>query len=106
MATDDLSATLASMLVDLPQVRVGKHINNVNFLVGEKVFAFVKGDGVAMKLPKEKIKELVDQERATPLVMGKRVMKEWAVIKHEEPEEYQKDLELFKEAIAFTGSKK
>lgn len=104
MATDDLSTILAFMLADLPQVKVGKHINNINFLVGEKVFAFVKGDGVAMKLPREKIKELIDQDRATPLVMGKRTMKEWVVLKHEDPEEYKGDIEIFKESIAFVSS--
>lgn len=104
MANDDLSTILAFMLADLPQVKIGKHIHNINFLVGEKVFAFIKGDGVAMKLPKEKIKELMVQELATPLVMGKRVMKEWVLIKHDDPEEYKKDLELFKESIAFVAT--
>lgn len=104
MATDDLSTILALMLADLPQVKIGKHIHAINFLVGEKVFAFMKGGGVAMKLPKEKIKELVEQEYVTPLVMGKRVMKEWVIIKHADPEEYRKDLELFKESIVFVAS--
>lgn len=105
MAENDFTTTLSFMLGSLPQVNIGKHINNTNFLVGKKVFAFIKGDSVAIKLPKAKIQELVDKKSASPLVMGKRVMKEWAVIRHEEAEEYIKDLALFQESIAFVASK-
>ncbi len=105
MATEDLSTILAFMLADLPQIRIGKHIHAINFLVGEKVFAFMKGDGVTVKLPREKVNVLVAQDLAVPLVMGKRVMKEWVVITHAEPEEYKKDRGFFKESIAFVASK-
>jgi hypothetical protein len=32
-------------------------------------------------------------------------MKEWAVIEHNDPKEYKRDLKLFKEVIAFVSSK-
>jgi hypothetical protein len=106
MAGDDLSTILAFMLADLPGVRVGKHIHNINFLIQEKVFAFIKGEeGVAMKLPRDKCQELIAHQQAIPLVMGKRVMKEWIVLQHEEAEDYKKDLALFQESIAFVSSK-
>jgi hypothetical protein len=106
MDTDNLSTILAFMLADLPGVRIGKHIHNINFLVGEKVFAFIKGDeGVAMKLPRAKCQELIAQQQAIPLVMGKRVMKEWIVLQHESAEDYKADLALFQESIAFVSAK-
>ncbi len=105
MANTDITTILACMLEDLPQVSVGRHIHNANFLVGEKVFAFIKDGGVAMKLPRARIQELMETRNAAPLVMGRRVMKEWVVIKHEDPEEYKKDLDLFNESIAFVSSK-
>jgi hypothetical protein len=105
MTSHDLAAMLSSMLENTPQVQVGTHLHHANFLVGNKVFAFIQGDGVALKLPKSTIQALVGAKQAAPLVMGKRTMKEWAIIKHEHPEEYMQDEALFKEAIAFVSSK-
>jgi hypothetical protein len=50
-------------------------ISNTSFLIVKMVFAFTRGNGVVMKLPNVKIKELVDKENPEPIVMGKRVMK-------------------------------
>lgn len=106
MNENNLATTLSSMLGSLPQVRVGRHINNTNFLVGEKVFAFMQGNGVALKLPRQKALELVEKNYASPLVMGKRTMKEWVVIAYENPAESTKDLALFQESIAFVSAQK
>ena len=105
MADHDLTTILSAMLQDIPQVQIGTHLHHTNFLVGNKVFAYIQGDGVVLKLPKEKAQELVETEQAVPLVMGKRVMKEWVVITHDDPTAYQHDDALFKEAIAFVASK-
>lgn len=105
MADQQLATMLASMLAGIPQVHIGTHLHHANFLVGDKVFAFIQGDGVALKLPKAKIQALVEAAYAAPLVMGKRTMKEWAVITHAEPAAYEQDETLFKEAIAFVASK-
>ncbi len=104
-AKDDLAAILTAMLEGLPGVNVKKSANRLSFAIGEKVFAFTLKDRVVLKLPQEKIKALVDKKAAAFLVMGKRVMKEWAVIKHEAPAEYKKELKLFKAALAFVSSK-
>jgi hypothetical protein len=104
MAKHDLTTILGSMLEDIPQVHTGKHLNHTNFLVGNKVFVFIQGESVVLKLPKERAKELLDKKQASQLVMGKRAMKEWVVITHQHPEEYQQDEKLFKEAIAFVSS--
>ncbi len=105
MADSDLATVLSSMLEAMPQVQVGTHLHHTNFLVGNKVFAFIQGGGVAIKLPKEKIQELVDANYALPLVMGKRTMKEWVVIKHQDPAAFQQDAALFKAALAFVAAK-
>lgn len=104
-AKDDLASILSSMLEGLPRVNVKKSVNRLSFLIGKKVFAFTQRNGVVIKLPQEKIKGLVDKKTASFLVMGKREMKEWAIIKHKDPKEYKKDLKLFKEAMAFVSSK-
>jgi hypothetical protein len=105
MAEHELTTILSTMLQDIPGVQVGTHLNHINFLVGNKIFAFIQGDGVVIKLPKATIQALAETRQATPLVMGKRVMKEWVVIKHDHPEEYRQDEALFKEAMMFVAAK-
>lgn len=106
MAESDLATTLSFMLGSLPEVSVGTHLHNRNFLVGKKVFAFMKDGGVALKLPRPQAQTLVANDQAVPLVMGKRVMKEWVVITYKDPEEATRDLELFRESIAFVAKQK
>jgi hypothetical protein len=36
-------------------------------------------------------------------VMGQRVMKEWVIIKYEDPNEYKNALELFNESMTFVS---
>src|SRR5690348_16137834 len=105
MSEKDLATILASFFERNPQVSMGKHFNATSFLVGRKIFAFLRKEGgVELKLPKAKADELVQKNYALPLVMGKRVMKEWVVIVHSDPEEYKQDKELFRQALAFVRS--
>ena len=93
------------MLRDLPRVTAKRRGEHASFSVGKKVFAFLQPEGVAMKLPKEKIAELTGRRDVSMLVMGKRV-KEWVVVAHKNPAGYIKDLELFKISAAFALQKK
>lgn len=105
MVDNDLVTILSSLLKDIPHVSIMKKFHNTSFLIGKKVFAFTKGNGVVMKLPKGKIKELVDKENAEPLVMGKRVMQEWVIIKYKYSSESKKAFGLLKEAMSFVSLK-
>jgi hypothetical protein len=102
---NELAAVLTSMLEELPGVVVGKKFNSVNFTVDKKVFSFIKDGSVVLKLPPETVKALVAARTASLLVMGKRTMKEWVVIRYKEPADAKKDLGLFKEAMEFVSSK-
>jgi len=46
-------------------------------MVHGKLFAFPRGDTIVVKLPPDRIAELVDAGRAERTQMGKRLMKEW-----------------------------
>ncbi|HUZ17580.1 MAG TPA: hypothetical protein VMV68_04285 [Spirochaetia bacterium] len=105
MAADELSTVLVSLLGDLPNVSIKKHINHTNFLIGEKVFAIGRDDSVVMKLPKDSVKRLVRTKNASPLAMGKRVMTEWVVIKHEDPNDFKGELKLLRKSMTFVASK-
>ncbi len=105
MATkNDLEKKITSMLSKLPGVEVLPKLGHVSFLVGKKVFAFTRPGAIVLKLPAPRIAELVGSERAQVLVMGKRKMKEWAVIAYEGSGSPAKDLAVFKESLSFVAS--
>jgi hypothetical protein len=103
-AQNDIGSVLASSLAKIPGVVVKRKLASANFTVKKKVFAFTKGDGV-LKLPPETVKRLVEVGAASMLVMGKRTMKEWVVIRLNDPSDAKKHLGLFKEAMAFVSAK-
>jgi hypothetical protein len=106
MTIAELQDVLGSLLDGLPDVGRKKAFGHDSFVVGKKVFLFPNADGVVLKLPRERIQELMARKKAAPLVMGKRVMKEWAVLKAASPADCRKDLPLYKEALAFVAGGK
>jgi hypothetical protein len=79
---NELPIVLTAMLENLPGVAVGKKFNSTNFTVRKKVFAFTKDDGVALKLPPETMKAVVKTRTASLLVIGKRTMRAWVMIRY------------------------
>ena len=102
---NELSTVLSSMLGKLPGIIIGKKFNSANFTVRKKVFAFIKDGGVVLKLPPETVKVLLKARTASLLVMGKRTMKEWVVIRYKNAADAKKHLGLFKEAMDYVSSK-
>ncbi len=105
MPANELDSYLISLIRKLPKVVTTQKFGHANFTVGKKVFGFTKPDGLVLKLPAGKAKELVGQKKAVLLVMGKREMKEWVVLRRPKPAGYKKDLGLIKESIGFVSSK-
>jgi hypothetical protein len=90
----------------LPKTTVVRKPSGAMFQAGTKIFAFTRPDGVAMKLPQERIAQLVESRDASFLVMGTKTMREWVLMRYYEPGEYMKDGELFNEAMKFVASLK
>jgi len=76
-----------------------------SFLAGKKIFAFTRPEGIAMKLPEARIRELIAERDASFLVMGKRTMREWMLLKLTSPTG-ESDLALLREAMEFAARKK
>lgn len=105
--SNELHSFLTALVGKLPKVRVDPKPNHLCFWVGKKMLAFTRPEGgVVLKLPETTVDTLVLKKKVTRLVMGKKVMKEWAVLKHPKPADYRADLALFKESIAFVSSGK
>ena len=105
MASKELIAVLSGLLEGLPDVSAKMSAGHASFVVGKKVFAYTRDEGVVVKLPKSRVAGLVARQYASRLVMGKRSMAEWAVIEHEETETFREDEALLREAHDFVAGK-
>jgi len=100
---NDLDEKLTSLLSKLPGVETLPKLGHVSFMIKKKVFAFTRPQAVVVKLPAERVAELVESSRAEVLVMGKRTMKEWVVLTYGSAGDVKKDLAVFKESISFVA---
>jgi hypothetical protein len=103
----EMTELLTAMLVGMPGVSSMNYGKRANFMIGgkKKIFAFTRKDGVALKLPAERVEALAATRGAAALVMGKKTMKEWVVVRYESAAALRKDGKLLSEAIAFTEAK-
>jgi len=95
---------LDSFLLDHPLVSPGKMYGHPAYYVSGKMFASLFGEGVCLKIPEKRVKELLQKEYVVPFEPRGRKMREWILLVRENPEEYLKDKEIFEESIDFVFS--
>jgi hypothetical protein len=96
-------AWLDSRLLTLPGVSARK-INGLDaYFVSDKMFACISGDGVGLRLPATAVTELkFSRENVVSFQPGGMASsKEWVQIDRAETAEYDKDIQLFLNAIDF-----
>lgn len=104
---DDVKEVLDKLLIDMPGVSVGKAFGYPAYKVNRKVFCFVGGAGIAVKLPVERVSELIEAEDTMSAFEPRTgsVWKEWVSIDRTDAEDYRADVALFEEAIGFVAAK-
>jgi hypothetical protein len=95
---------LDSFLLDNPLVSPGKMYGHPAYYVGGKMFASLFGDGVCLKIPENRVKELLKEGHIVPFEPRGRKMREWVLIVRENSDDYLKDQEIFEESIDFVLS--
>ncbi len=101
---DELSEWIEGIL---PKAVVVRKPSGAMYQAGTKIFAFTRPDGVAMKLPEDRVADLVDSRAdASFLVMGTKTMREWLMLRYSSPAGYRNDGKLFEEAMKFVASMK
>jgi hypothetical protein len=100
----DLGTLLIDLLATTPGVTHEQVSGRFSFMTSGKVFAFARLSQLSLKLPAETIATLVAEDRAIPLTLGKRTMKEWAVITRATLVEYAHELPLILTARHFVDS--
>jgi len=95
---------LDSFLLEIPIVNPGKMYGHPAYYVEGKLFASLYMDGVCVKIPEKRVKELLKKEDIFPFEPMGRKMKEWIYIIRENSDNYQKDRDIFEESIEFVSS--
>jgi len=102
---EDHKLVIENLVSDIPGVKVGKAFGYPAFKVNGKMFAFVGGDGIGIKLPAERVQALIDSNAAfTPFepVEG-TIWREWVSITRNISEDYRQDADLLEEALLFVA---
>ena len=101
----EIKNVLDSLLLSIPVVVSGRMFGYPAYYVNNKLFACVYEDGVGVKVPFDLANELIGKDGIIPFVpMGRRKMKEWIQIDHEQPEDYLMDKEIFEKSIEFVAA--
>jgi hypothetical protein len=96
-------ALIDALLLKLPGVSA-KKINGLDaYFVSDKMFACISGKGMGIRLPVAVATELqFSRENVVPFMpAGTASTREWIQIDRENAADYEQDLELFRESIAF-----
>jgi hypothetical protein len=94
------------LLLGMPGVKGSKAFGYPAYKVNGKVFAFVGGNGVAIKLPATRVQELVAGQGAMkPFEVADGVVwREWVSIDRPQSDDYAQDIDLFEESVSFVAS--
>lgn len=95
---------LDEIFLNMPEVKPGKMFGYPAYFVNRKLAVFIYYDGVVLKLPEELYKKLLKSEnrKAEPFsLLNKGTGKNWTIIYHHSPEEFEQDFDIFGAAVQF-----
>jgi hypothetical protein len=95
-------STLDRLLLTIPGVRAGTVFGLPCFKVSAGIFATLHGDGVGIKLPPERVTELLKNPGFVPFQpFGRNRGQEFVQINHDKSDDYRHDLALFEESMRY-----
>ena len=100
----DLDGARTFAAAHLPGATVNGKFGGASFFIAGKVFAFSRPKGLVLKLPPDAMERTLATREAQHLVMGKRIMREWALLTLPSRESYVDEAPLLREAMEFVRS--
>lgn len=101
----DLShkAILDSLLLKIPGVTAGDIVGLLAYFINEKMFACIWNGGVGIRISPSEAENLQSSTGNVAPFQPKGINRtsEWILIKHENSQDYKKDLEIFKSSIEY-----
>jgi len=96
----EVKEALDAFLLENVEVEPGKAFGLPAYYVNGKMFAAVYEDGASIKVPEEMVAELMARDGISEFrPMERHVMKNWVLIRRDDPADYVKDRELFQMAF-------
>ena len=100
----DVVEVLSRLLLSRPDVVPGKMFGFPAFYTAGKLFACVYGEGVGLKLPQDRVRQLEGKPGITPFQpYGKSRMREWIHIRRDPASTLAKDASLLEASITFVA---
>jgi len=100
----DVLEILSRVLSQRPDVVPGMMFGFPAFYTAGKLFACVYGEGVGLKLPQDRVRQLEGKPGITPFQpYGKSRMREWIHIRRDPASTLAKDASLLEASITFVG---
>ena len=91
---------LVDLFLSRPGVALGRSLSNETLTVGGKIFAFLKGDQLVVKLPRAEVVALLEAGEGEAFTAGGRTMREWIAVPWTTRETWAS---LMQQAFAFVG---
>lgn len=101
----DHKTMLDALLLEIPGVKSGKAFGYPSYTIGGRVFAFVGGAGISLKLSEARVQALIAENPAMkPFEPAEGIIwRQWVSIDREDSSDYRDDIALMEESIAFVG---
>jgi len=101
----EVKKVIDSILFKDPSVVPGKMYGYPAYYKNRKLVACIYEKGVGVKVPEGVAEELIGKKGIVHFQpMGRAKMREWIQINRENPEDFLKDMEIFKASIDFVAS--
>jgi len=96
---------LDSFLLEIPGIKPGKMFGYPAYYINKKLFACIYEEGVGIKIPEDRVNELIGREGIIHFQpMGRRKMREWIQINRKNSEDYLIDKEIFETSIRYVST--
>jgi hypothetical protein len=101
----EVKKVVDSILLKHPSVVSGKMFGYPSYYINDKLLACIYENGVGVKIPADIANQLIGKKGIVYFQpLGKPKMKEWIQINRKDPEDYLKDLDIFKTSINYVAS--
>jgi len=101
----DHKQVMDDLLLPIPFVNAGTAFGYPAYKIQKKVFCFVGGTGVSIKLPKARVAELIASHDAFhPFYPAEGILwKGWVSIIYEDSNDYRQHLDIYEESVEFVS---
>lgn len=93
------------LLLGIPFVQSGQAFGYPAYKVETKTFCFVGGDGISIKLSKDRVADLIEAHNAFhPFYPADGILwKGWGSIIYSDSDDYRQHLDLYEESVQFVS---